>query len=50
MGDFNAELRKRGKEKEIAVGNFGTGNRNERRRMLVDLALDNNKQLLQKKA
>ena len=41
-GDFNAKIGKKEDAKEIAMGNFGIGHRNERGRTLLDFALKNN--------
>ena len=42
MEDFNAKVGNKEDTKEITMGNFGIGDRNERGRMLIDLALKNN--------
>ena len=39
MGDFNAKIGKKEDNKETAMGNFGIGDRNNRGKMLIDLAL-----------
>ena len=47
-GEFRCKTREEQDKKEIAIGNFRTKNRNKRR-MLIDLAVKNNKQLLLQK-
>ena len=42
MGGFNAKIGNKEDTKEITLGNFGIGDRNERGRMLIDFALKNN--------
>ena len=45
MGDFNATLGKEEDKKAIVMGNFEIGNRNERRRILIGLALKTSLQI-----
>ena len=45
MGDSNAKIGKKEDTKEIAMGYFGIGDRNERGRMLFDFELKNNLQI-----
>lgn len=45
MDDFSAKIGKKEDNKEIAMRNFGIGDRNDRGRMLIDFALRNSLQI-----
>ena len=46
IGDFIPELGRKEGKKQITMRNFEVENRNEKRRMLSDFTLENNKKLL----